>query len=978
MLKKIVWLTGLLCLVGAVGGRFEAGQAGMPVNVGSSKDKPAQAQPKKPVDYAPDELLVKFKGVKGLPAKTLGKAQQTEISRRVAALPEAAQAALKEIQGEVIKIYGQIGVFRVRIPKGTDLMQALDKLHRSGTVIYAEPNYRRQVLLMPNDPDFGNLWGLHNIGQSGGTPDADIDAPEGWDIRTDASTTVAVVIDTGVDYNHQDLAPNMWTNPGEIPGNNIDDDGNGYIDDVHGINAITGTGDPMDDHSHGTHCAGTIGGRGNNSLGVTGVAWTTRIMALKFLDASGSGYTSDAVECILYAIQMKQPGDRMVLSNSWGGGGYSQSLYDAIAAARDHNILFIAAAGNDSQNTDTSPHYPSSYDLDNIIAVGSSTRYEAVSWFSNYGVATVDLFAPGSSIYSTLPGNSYGSMSGTSMACPHVSGVAAVLWAYYPAYNWQRIKGLILNGAEDGIGSPYNSVCVTQGRLNLRQSLEAGLADDPAVFSVSPSTGGSGTTVQIRGVNFGATPGTVSFQGYVFPAASIVAWADETITVVIPAGCPSGPGRLQVTTGAGTSRGAYFNCFQTVPLGEALDNQTLTYTSGGDAVWYGQATTYYYGGSAAQSGDIGDNQSSFFQTTINGPTTVKFWWKVSSELGWDYLQVFVDEILIEQISGEVNWQEKVLTLGSGSHVVKWVYYKDSSISSGSDCGWVDYLQVKAPLPQPSLNEALDNSELSFATGGNAQWFGQSGVWYFGGSAAQSGSIADSQETRLQTAVTGPGVFSFYWKASSEAGYDTLSFSVNGAEKASISGWTAWQSYSFFLDPGVNLVAWTYRKDGSVSRGFDCGWVDKVSISTISLGAALDNTTLNFSTSGAAPWFGTNTSYYYDGDSAQSGPIDHNQSSVLETNLVGPGYLRFYWRVSSEPGYDFLSLAIDGVEQPGAISGTVDWQAKEYFIPGGSHTVRWIYRKDGSESQGRDCGWLDKVSFIQSNPAPAINSLLLDR
>lgn len=855
-------------------------------------------------------------------------------------------------------------------------MEALDKLHRSGTVIYAEPNYRLRVLLTPNDPSFDSLWGLHNTGQDGGTPDADIDAPEGWDIRTDATTTIVAVIDTGVDYNHQDLAPNMWVNPGEIPGNGLDDDGNGYVDDVHGINAITGTGDPMDDQSHGTHCAGTIGARGNNSLGVAGVAWTTRIMALKFLDSSGSGYTSDAVECILYAIQMKQPGDRMILSNSWGGGGYSQTLYDAIAAARDNNILFVAAAGNDSDNTDINPQYPAGYDVDNIISVGASTRNEAVSWFSNYGVASVDLFAPGSSIYSTTPGNNYGTLSGTSMACPHVSGVAAILWAHYPAYNWQQIKGLILNGAEDGVGSPYNSVCLTQGRLNLRQSLEVSLAAAPAIYQVTPTSGGTGNSIQIKGFNFGAAPGTVSFKGFVFPGDSIISWTNETISLLLPPGCPSGPGRLQVSTETGTSRGAYFNCLQTVPLGEALDNQTLTYTSGGDAVWFGQAATYCYGGSAAQSGDISDNQSSFFQTTITGPTTVKFWWKVSSEAYWDYLKVFVDNILIDAISGEVDWQEKILTLGAGPHVVKWVYEKDGSISLGSDCGWVDYLQVKAPLPQPSLAEALDNTGLTFDTGGNAQWFGQSEVWYFGGSAAQSGSIGDSQETRLQTVVTGPGVFSFYWKASSEDGYDTLSFSVNGAEKGSISGWTAWQPFSIFLDPGVNLVAWTYRKDGSISRGFDCGWVDKVSLSTISLGEALDNTDLSFSTSGAAPWFGTNTSYYYDYDSAQSGPISHNQSSVMETSLVGPGYLKFYWRVSSEAGYDFLVLTIDGVEQPGAISGTVDWHEKQYFIPAGSHTVRWIYRKDGSESQGRDCGWVDKVSFTRSSMAPAIDTLLL--
>jgi subtilisin family serine protease len=185
---------------------------------------------------------------------------------------------------------------------------------------------------------------LHNDGQSGGTSDADIDAPEAWDISTGSSEVIVAVIDTGVDYNHVDLAANMWSNPGEIPGNGIDDDGNGYVDDVHGINAINNSGDPMDDHGHGTHCAGTIAAVGNNGQGVVGVNWTAKIMALKFLNSSGVGNDADAIQTIDYilALGINVP----VLSNSWGGGAYNQALYDAIEAAKNAGMLFVAAAGN--------------------------------------------------------------------------------------------------------------------------------------------------------------------------------------------------------------------------------------------------------------------------------------------------------------------------------------------------------------------------------------------------------------------------------------------------------------------------------------------------------------------------------------------------------------------------------------------------------------------------------------------------------
>lgn len=297
----------------------------------------------------------------------------------------------------------------------------------------------------PNDTYYSQLWGLKS------SEPFSINASSAWELSTGTMQTVVAVIDTGVDYNHPDLAPNMWVNEGETPGNGIDDDGNGYIDDYRGWNAINNTGDPMDTVGHGTHCAGTIGGRGNNGFGVAGVAWNVQIMAVRFLGASG-GTTFDAIKSIDYVTaQKKLRGVNVVLSsNSWGGGGYSTFLYDAIARAREEGILFVAAAGNGGldkigDNNDSYPHYPSSYSLDNIISVAAIASNGALTAFSNYGGTSVDIAAPGQNILSTYPTalGSYAILSGTSMATPHVSGALAVLYAYNPALAWDDLRNIL-------------------------------------------------------------------------------------------------------------------------------------------------------------------------------------------------------------------------------------------------------------------------------------------------------------------------------------------------------------------------------------------------------------------------------------------------------------------------------------------------------------------------------------------------------
>jgi subtilisin family serine protease len=258
----------------------------------------------------------------------------------------------------------------------------LARLRQAGPLLkYAEPDYVVHALMTPNDPSFGLLWGLHNVGQTSGTGDADIDAPEAWDVTRGSAAVVVGIIDTGIDYTHPDLAANSWVNTAEIPGNGIDDDGNGYVDDVRGWDFVNNDNDPMDDHYHGTHCAGTIGAVGNNGIGVVGVCHTVKLMALKFLSSSGSGYNSDAVEAVAYATA----NGATLTSNSWGGGGYSQALKDAIDAAGAAGKLFVAAAGNNSQDTDSVAFYPSCYSSPNIIAVAATDHNDALASFSNYG-----------------------------------------------------------------------------------------------------------------------------------------------------------------------------------------------------------------------------------------------------------------------------------------------------------------------------------------------------------------------------------------------------------------------------------------------------------------------------------------------------------------------------------------------------------------------------------------------------------------
>lgn len=359
----------------------------------------------------------------------------------------------------------------------------LEAANKNPAVKYAEPNYIVRATgtrdepteVIPNDRDFGQLWGLKNVGQkdSGGTDGiagADIGATKAWGITTGNKAITVAVIDTGVDYTHPDLKDNIFLNAGESgegrETNGIDDDGNGFVDDFHGWNfAGVSTNDPMDDNEHGTHVSGTIGAKGNDGLGVAGVNWTTSILPVKFLTGGGSGSLADAVKAIQYATKM----NAHVMNNSWGGGGFTQSMYDAIVEAKDKNLLFIAAAGNDSQNADNVPHFPAGYQVENVIAVAATTNRDALASFSTYGKRTVHIAAPGHKTYSTVPGGGYDSFSGTSMATPHVAGAAALVWGADPTRTAAQVKERLLL-SRDYIGTLSRKVA-SSGRLNVYNAL---------------------------------------------------------------------------------------------------------------------------------------------------------------------------------------------------------------------------------------------------------------------------------------------------------------------------------------------------------------------------------------------------------------------------------------------------------------------------------------------------------------------------
>lgn len=409
--------------------------------------------------YMPGELLVEFRATETQGA--LRAAVRTFGAAVVRDLPESG---------------ADPGCRLVLVRSATLTTKALAaSLAHDPAVVRTCPNYVRRVdAAAPDDPGLIDQWGLFQVG-----------APQAWETTTGASDVVVADIDTGVDLQHPDLAANLWHNPGEIPGNGIDDDHNGYVDDVYGIDAVDHGVVPADDYGHGTHTAGIMAAVADNATGIAGVAPQTQVMALKFINAMGYGDDADAITCIDYVINEKlDHGVNVVAINaSWGGLNRSPFLADAINRAGAAGIVFCASAGNDGLNNDRRPHYPSSYSCPNIIAVAATTSVDTLAGFSDWGARSVDLGAPGVSILSTLPTvvlpladgeTMYGSWSGTSMATPFVTGTVALLAAAHPGDTVSQRIARILSTVRRV--PALRGKCVTGGRLDIAAALATGAA----------------------------------------------------------------------------------------------------------------------------------------------------------------------------------------------------------------------------------------------------------------------------------------------------------------------------------------------------------------------------------------------------------------------------------------------------------------------------------------------------------------------
>ena len=406
----------------------------------------------------------------------------------------------------------------VAVQKGQALKGLIQDLEGSGLFEYVEPDYIWQASRMPTDTDFhnGRLWGLNNIAFG-----VDIDPEKAWNITTGSRDVIVGVLDTGVLYSHNELTNQMWKNPGEVPGDEIDNDENGYVDDVYGMNALSDGGDPLDDEGHGTHVAGTIAAAANDGNPVVGVAWDVRIMGLKVLGPLG-GTSSDIMQGFEYGVKH----GCKVINASLGGGARSQTMFEAIARAQRQGVLLVAAAGNSGVDTDIFAHYPSNYDLDNVISVAAIDRYGELAVFSNYGGRTVDIAAPGVDILSLgIDDNGdYQENSGTSMAAPHVAGVAALVYSAFPNASAEEVRNQIISSAVPV--DAFSTRLVSSGRLSASGTFDIS-PDNLLEMTVSPPSQsalqtGSAVTVIVRVTDVfgitnaiveGTTPeGAISFR----------------------------------------------------------------------------------------------------------------------------------------------------------------------------------------------------------------------------------------------------------------------------------------------------------------------------------------------------------------------------------------------------------------------------------------------------------------------------------
>lgn len=889
------------------------------------------------------------------------------------------------------------GLKLVEVTNYSDLNNIIKIFKEQPEILYADYNYIRTLKKTPNDTYYENIWGLNNTGGADnngntGKSGADIKAQQAWDITTGSNTVIVAVVDTGVDITHPDLAANIWTNPGEIPNNGIDDDNNGFIDDVNGWNFYNNNNDVSDANGHGTHCAGTIGAMGNNNLGVTGVAWNVKIMPIKLLAGKSTTSYMEA-EAIKYATKM----GASIISCSYGGLGFSEIEKSAYA---NSSALIICAAGNETRDNDITPSYPCSFGLSNIISVAATNNKDQLAWFSNYGKTSVDLAAPGEAILSTYPvalapagALPYKYLDGTSMATPCVSGVAALVKSANPSLTSIQIKNILLNSV-DTLTSLKGKVS-TGGRINAYKAVTNAQNSDiqPADLKVQsvdgPQTETMGTDIKITN--------TISNQGVGAAARSNMKFYLSTDTNITSSDIYLGMRAIPALAAGETSRqintftlpsdiapGSYYigaiadaldeveesnenndTGYDLTPmklrsnsstLGDAVGNTNLKWTTGGDATWFWQSVSTYAGGDAAQSGDLGNEESTWIQTTVNGPGLLNFLWKVSSEDDADLLNFYVDGELMDSISGDVAWKENIYNLKSGSHVLRWEYAKDFLESDGLDCGWLDRVRWTQTSAKPDLIVRSVDAPTSTGPGSFIK--------------------VASTVTNQGAVAAGTSILRFYLSADKTI---TSSDLLLGERRVPVLGALKSSSERTTLEIPSNLAPGTYYlgviadalkqiPESNENNGVKYDLIPlKVASANNSLRDAVGNNELLWTTGGDATWFRETTNSYAGGDAAQSGVIGNEESTWIQTAVTGSGKISFLWKTSSEANFDTLNFYVDGVLMD-SISGNTAWAEKSYDLGTGEHTLRWEYSKDVTGSLGSDCGMLDRVRWAQSSEA----------
>ncbi len=467
--------------------------------------------------YVPGEILVKFKD-RAVEAKSLGAEERTVRRLQV----------LRSLDLDVERHYPRTDVYRVHLGGPMSLVESLRALKARDDVAYAEPNYtRRKLEVIPNDPLYPDQWALESMAM-----------PGAWAVETGTGGVVLGFADSGIDIAHEDLAGNLWRNPGEVCDNGLDDDHDGYVDNCYGLDAVTGAGNPVDDDGHGTHISGLAGAVGNNGVGMSGVNWDVSIMALRFIGPNGYGDVAAFVE----AVEFAAANGVRVINMSFGAYSYSETEKQAIQAAPA--ILFVAAAGNERYDNDVHPLYPASYDLPNILSVAASNLSDGLASFSNFGRNTVDVAAPGVDVLGPIPGDAYDAFSGTSMSTALVSGLAGLLLAANPSLTVLQVKDRILRTADV---SPGLDQILTGGRVNALRALTESVSG-PYIYRLIPAKGSVGSQVTLRGSGFGTVQGTVLFEGGL--PAEIVSWDHETIVVKVPEGAVTGGVRVETPQGS--------------------------------------------------------------------------------------------------------------------------------------------------------------------------------------------------------------------------------------------------------------------------------------------------------------------------------------------------------------------------------------------------------------------------------------------